>query len=213
MKRVCAVAALVMALLAGSTYGVTQKAGGSGRLAKGFKMGLNMAKFTGSNATIASISPGFRTGFVAGGFVRFDVSQTVGLQFEGLYAMKGSTYSAGGSTGTFRFDYIEIPALLAFRFPGSSSVTPGFAFGPAVAFKMSSKYSEAGITVESSALGFPVKSTDFGLIFGGGLSVKSGAGEVLFDLRYELGLTKWYDYAITPDLKNSALTFMIGYAF
>jgi hypothetical protein len=50
---------------------------------------------------------------------------------------------------------------------------------------------------------------DFGLQFGGGLSVGVGPGALIGDVRYGLGLTDLYD---EDKSKNRAFAFTLGYA-
>jgi len=58
-----------------------------------------------------------------------------------------------------------------------------------------------------------VKSTDFGLVFGGGFDYEMGEGFLTFDARYALGLTSLDDSDLEEDIKNTGIMFMVGYGF
>ena len=57
-----------------------------------------------------------------------------------------------------------------------------------------------------------MKSTDFGLVFGGGVDFGLGKGYFTIDLRYTLGLTTISDFE-DEDVKNGAFSLMLGYSF
>ena len=56
-------------------------------------------------------------------------------------------------------------------------------------------------------------SLDWGVLGGLGFSWAAGAGDVLVDIRYDLGLKEVYDTDTPPDLKNTNMQLLIGYAF
>jgi hypothetical protein len=111
-------------------------------------------------------------------------------------------------------DYIEIPVLLKINIPiEGSKVHPHVYAGPAVAFKASCKI-EASIAGGTSAsvdcedAGLLIKSTDFGVAFGGGVSVDVGGAEVGVDVRYTLGLTSVDDEPDPYSIKNKVISIM-----
>jgi hypothetical protein len=56
------------------------------------------------------------------------------------------------------------------------------------------------------------EKTDWGVIFGGGVSYKLGnGGAILAELRYEMGLSKVDKQ--NPDLRNKGMGLTIGYRF
>ena len=209
MRRISLITPLVLILMIGSAFGVTRESTQKGLVAKGFKLGMNLAKFTGSDVNIGPIGPSYRVGLGIGGFLRFGFNPNVGLQLEALYSMKGSRYASGGESITFRYDYFEIPVLLLINISSNSSMTPNILFGPAVNFKISSKLSGGGATINVTG----VKSTDLAIIFGFGITAQSGRGKLLFDVLYSMGLTKWIDDTPAEDLKNSVISLNAGYAF
>ncbi len=136
-----------------------------------------------------------RTAFAGGAFLIYDLTGIWAVQVEGLYVPKGGTSEQMGVdeneeetglfTATFQSNYLEIPVLARISL-GSSPVH--LLFGPAIAFKLSSKltaddaYGADGGDYEFE-LDF-IESSDFGLVFGAGVDFTTSFGLVIFDARY-----------------------------
>jgi hypothetical protein len=58
--------------------------------------------------------------------------------------------------------------------------------GPIIGFNMSSSLNASGVDVEADEI---VKSADFGLAFGAGVSFPAGSSSIFVEGRYALGLT------------------------
>ncbi len=96
-----------------------------------------------------------KTGFIVGGFYRFDLKGNLAIQPEVYFSMKGAkasgvdTYSYSGEyysyTETETYDYsmelnyLEIPVLLKYQIPTRGKFKPALFLGPYVAFKMGAK--------------------------------------------------------------------------
>ncbi len=193
---------------------------GKGLTAKGFKFGLNMANVSGSDADIlvdeiSSLSGGNASksqlvGFAFGGFMTYNFSPTVAFQPEFLYSMKGFTLSLEGVDVDFKIDYFEVPLLFKFTF-GSSTTKPCLFAGPAVGVLVSAKLKAAGLSVDAKELW---KSTDLGIVFGGGIDFPMGSGVMTLDGRYTMGMSKIPDSGpVSIDMKNTNISFMLGYGF
>jgi hypothetical protein len=184
----------------------------------GLKVGLNSADLNGGDVSIFEEEFGpmkSKIGFCGGGFVVFGLSKGMAIQVEALYTQKGSTFDidVDGETVDLNWetDYIEIPVLFKYTFETKGKVVPVLFAGPSVAFKMTAKLKATfmGTSKSSDIPGF--KSTDFGLVFGGGLDI---GPKFRVDLRYIMGLTKLLDMdGETADIKNGVFSLMIGYAF
>ncbi len=231
MKRLTAlllVLGLTLCVFAGAVQAQT------GIIGKGVKVGINFATWKGSDAKIngalnfmdteiSGSGPDMRTGFAAGLYLRYGIGTNVYLQPEVLYTMKGAKYTATvtdpllGSVDadiTTKFDYIEVPILLKYAFTSTSTITPNLSVGPAIAFKTSSKVKAEVFGIGGSADVPMVKSTDFGICFGGGLDFAMGKSAMALDVRYTMGLSRVMDVPIVnPNIKNSAFTVSAGYAF
>jgi hypothetical protein len=210
MKRIIALAAVaaVLLTLTSTTQALERQ---SKAMGYGFKVGFSMAKLTGADADIFHpVSPGFRTGLAAGGFLTFKAGTNFAVQPEFLYVMKGSKWSESGDAVTFKLDYFEIPVLFKAIIPTTGSVHPSVFAGPFLGVKLSSKVKVSSGSQSAQGELSGLKSTDFGLTLGTGLDVALGSGSMVFDFRYTLGLSKIAEGA---DMKTSWLGLMAGFAF
>jgi len=181
----------------------------------GVKGGVNIGDIGGSDVDLLETDLGAskktKVGLVAGAFAEFMIGDMFGIQPEVLYSQKGAKFEDAGLEGKLKLDYIEVPVLFKVNVPiEGSNVHPSFFVGPAVAFKASCKLEDpaAGTTEDCEAGGALVKSTDFGVAFGGGISFDVGGAEVGVDVRYTLGLTKIDDDPDPYDIKNKAISIM-----
>ena len=218
MRKVLAVSVAVLVCALATTVSAQDE--GKGLTAKGFKVGLNLANIAGSDVDVfkdaisdftgLSASNKQLMGFAFGGFLTYNFSPTVALQPEFLYTMKGFTLSVEGLDVDFKMDYFEIPVLVKFMF-GTGSAKPCLFAGPAMGILVSAKMEAIGLSVDAKELW---KSTDLGLVFGGGVDFPVGKGTMTVDGRYTMGMSKTPDSGdIDIDLKNSNISFMVGYGF
>jgi hypothetical protein len=162
----------------------------------GIKGGVNMAKFTGSDAG----DNDYKIGAVGGAFACLDLI-AFKVQPEILYSQKGAKYTILGATLYEKHDYVEIPVLLKFSF--GKLIVPSIYAGPAAGLLMSAKLTNGG----SLDIKDEIKGTDLGLVFGA--EVKTPA-KLSVDARYTMGMgtfDKEGDYTV----KNSAISVMLGY--
>lgn len=161
--------------------------------------------------------PESRTGFGGGAEVQIPLGASgLVLQPELLYMSKGFEISDASSTAKLKLDYVEIPLLVRFNIP-AQSVMPFLYGGPVVSFEASCKVEgeEAGISVDADCDAFDedfdTESTDFGVLFGGGLAFAAGPGDLFVEGRYNIGL-KDVDSAADFEVKNRSGAVMIGYS-
>jgi hypothetical protein len=180
----------------------------------GVKAGVNLATLNGQGE-----SPGRRTGFIGGGHLTISLPNSMFyFQPELLYSMKGFSESDGGSTATLALDYIDIPLLVGLHFDTGGSLTPRVFLGPQASIKASCKLKgsqggeSASIDCDSELIEgvFAAKSFLFDMLFGAGLDLAMGKVDIVFDARYDLGLTDALDLG---DSKMSAWQFLAGVAF
>lgn len=180
----------------------------------GLKAGLNLANLSGDDIENTDA----KTSFAFGGFFCYQFSPMFAVQPEIYYSMKGATQKidAGGGTVdvTYSLDYIEIPLLIKFIIPiQGSGVKPAIFVGPHLGINTTAKV-KAEYQGQSQEEDLEdVKSTEFGLQFGGGVGFPVGKGELGFDIRYILGLSTIDDSADDADVKNSVINFNLYYAF
>ena len=87
--------------------------------------------------------------------------------------------------------------------------------GPQLSFKLSCKSKSTGVAEkdcqDASAPKSGPKSTDFGVVFGAGVSF----GRLSASIRYDLGLANLSQFTDTgdPTIKNKAILLLIGFSF
>jgi hypothetical protein len=174
-----------------------------------------------SNVSMDPEDPDFdtesRTGFGGGAEVQLPLGMSgLVLQPELLYMGKGFEVTEDGATLKLKLDYVEIPVLFRFNIP-AQAVMPFIYGGPVVSFEASCKVEgeEDGVSVDadSDAFGddFDTESTDFGVLFGGGLAFAAGPGDLFVEGRYNIGL-KDIDTADGFEAKNRSGAVMVGYS-
>jgi Outer membrane protein beta-barrel domain len=157
-------------------------------------------------------------GIAAGAFATIAATPNVAIEPGLLFVQKGGKEedTQAGSTTTLKLTYIEAPLLLKIRAPPKSGglVSPHIYAGPALAFKVSCRIKGTDGTITLSAncdeqpFDFKVKSTDFSVVFGGGVDV----GRAMIDVRYDLGLSK-IGPSSDPDVKNRTFYLLAGWTF
>jgi hypothetical protein len=155
-----------------------------------------------------------RTAFNVGAFGRIKLAHLVTLQPEILYTMKGAKEKFMDEFGdtwkaTYKLTYLEIPLLFSLDIPVQGvSFAPALFAGPALGIKLSSK-AKLENDVSQEVDWEDVKSMEFGLILGAGM----GIGPVVFDFRYNIGLSSIDDSADEFDIKNRIISINAGYKF
>jgi hypothetical protein len=165
-----------------------------------------MAKPTGADADDLEGTLKTKVGFVGGIFIAFNLSNSLSIQTEVLYTMKGATYEYTDIDETVEEtlygDYLEIPLLLKLKFL-SGGIQPFIFAGPYVGFKLSEKLEGEDEDI--------LKNNDYGAIFGGGLQLGS---KFHVDVRYSMGLEKIIDSGVDEiDFKNGVWSATVGFAF
>ncbi len=147
----------------------------------GAKGGLNFANFTGADAEFET-----RTGFVIGGFAKFDIPDSpFAIQPEAMYSQKGAVDSGN----EIRIDYIEIPVLLKYSFAPGSTAQPNLFAGPYAGIRLIAEREggAGGLFGGSSNLENQTESIDYGGVFGAGIDIEVGTSIFTFDVRYGFG--------------------------
>jgi hypothetical protein len=172
----------------------------------GFKGGLNFSNLYTKNVDDNNVL----TGFNAGLYAKFPITNSVAIQPEISYTTKGAEliYNNVFAQGTAKFNinYIEVPILLVMN------VTENFNIhvGPYAAYMVSGKTSNDSNFGESQR---ELDTNDFNKFdagLAGGLGIDLDA--LNFGVRYNYGLTKiGKDNAFfSSDAKNSVLSVYIG---
>jgi hypothetical protein len=168
-----------------------------------------------------------KPGMVIGAALQLKLANMFAIEPEVLYSQKGQKLTENGGHLEFCLNYIEFPVLAQFLIPlPVQVVVPMIYMGPAFAFRAGhvvirnndgSEFS--GNDIDGLFSGF-----DIGLAFGCGTELKTGFGNIVFDIRYTLGFINARKIADemkalgisgsnVPAIKNSVLMFAAGYLY
>ncbi len=174
--------------------------------------GLNLANL--SVDPDAGVDISNRTAFGIGGILSFGVGETLALQLEPMFLQKGAKLKLSDQGFTLeaeiKVSYIEVPAMLKFAF-GSGDTKPYVMAGPTVGYLLSAKVKD---DMEEQDIKDDVKNIDFGLAFGGGVSLPMGNNTVFVEGRYSLGLSDINDDSSDDTkIKTKGIQIMAGITF
>jgi hypothetical protein len=179
----------------------------TGMAAVGIKGGLGLSKssITDTTGLVNLKAP------VGGIFFGMNFGQFT-IQPEILYVRMGARMEEGADWLEFRLDYIQVPLLLKINvLPGP--ISPMIYGGPYGAYRFAAKGAASGVsgTVD---IGEDYKTTDYGVVFGGGIDFKLVAIKLSAEVRYNLGLA---NVAVDPapgfSIKNRTLMLLVGIGF
>jgi len=173
----------------------------------GIKGGINFANMSLSNDDFG-VSPKSIVGFHLGLVTDFKLQESLHFNTGILYSLKGFKMEIEGESGTYKFNFLEIPMNLAYKFHVSETSNFFIQAGPYLGYALSGKEEADG---ESNDLEFGKdnwKRFDYGLGFGAGLEL----GSIVASLNYQLGLANLVD---DPDVtvKNKVLQISLAYMF
>lgn len=200
----------------------------SAQIELGLQGGMNIAnlkgKVTEGEETGLELDTESRMAFGIGGLVSMSINRTFGILFKPTYLEKGAQEKQDLLELTWQANYLELPLLLKAGF-GGGNVRPYLMAGPSIGFKLSSnlKVSSGGfaLSVDVDDL---LTSTDFSLVFGGGLLFPLKSVSLYADFCYALGLSDIFQGGVVnvstfqvpiPDaeLKTRGIQIMGGLAF
>jgi Outer membrane protein beta-barrel domain len=214
---------LSLALLAGLTNAAHAQTG----VKYGLKGGYNLASFAGTDSN----SSKYKSGFSAGGYLNFGLSDMFSIQPELLYSQKGasiSNYPNSGTTFKSTLGYLDVPIMVRVN-TGDNGKGLFFEAGPQGSFVLHNRdFTQTGNTSTQST---DNTSTDdlnkvvVGYAAGLGYQLTSGlslgiryTGDV--SQVYKDGPSKNYTSALyaggtgkNASVHNSVFQFQVGYAF
>ena len=178
----------------------------SGTMIAGAKFGLNFATFGGDNSSNYSTT----TKFFFGGFFGYDFIRNFGLQGELLYNPVGGGFSSQGQAGgNDGISYLEFVVLAKYSVPVSPVIKIFFEAGPQLGIKMSAtEHSDA--TGTDTDISQYISGTDFDLVVGTGTAFRVGPGNIIFDVRYNIGLSTIQKNGNAHN-SNQVFTMAVGY--
>ncbi|KAA3660814.1 MAG: PorT family protein, partial [Calditrichaeota bacterium] len=113
-------------------------------------------------------------------------------------------------------DYIEVPVLLKFLF-GQNDVKPYAMVGPSIGYLLSSKMEyDLGIFGSGEEdIKDETKSIDFGVGFGGGVTMPMGKNSIFVEARYAIGFVNLNDDPedTETEIKTNGFQVFVGMTF
>lgn len=184
----------------------------------GIKGGRNLSRFIGEDAYDET-----KTGLNFGGAFTLLGLGPVSVGPELYYAQKGGVREQNDVRHEIGLDYVEVPLLARLTLPGRI-LRPYVTGGPAYAWRLNCDVEReegaappAGdecVAADFSNREAAVRTADRGLVLGGGLAVNVlNVGGVTLDARMVRGLARITEGQEGPDVKNHALSLMVGYSF
>ena len=170
----------------------------------GVKAGLTLGKLSISEEIFGGADEKFRVGFAGGGMMVMPLNENMHIQGELMYVMKGEKLEDGGEEATIIIDVLEFPVLLKYMVNESM----GFYGGPTLNYIMTAKMESPMGEDDWNDL---TKDMSFGLSFGAQYKMD----QILFDARYDLGLTDIVDddSPSAPEIKLNTIYVTVGYLF
>ena len=183
----------------------------------GFKLmgGLSMGNMKVSGEIPPEISKKSKMGFIGG--LGFESGGMIGFETDLLFAPGGTILSAtvNGQTAKITISGygIAVPLLLKVRF--MRGTTPYILAGGEIGYILSQKVLiEANGQTEERDIKDSINRLYYGLVFGAGMELPIGGMNLLFEARYNLGLSNQVkDPAPDEYAKATALTFSFAVKF
>jgi len=183
----------------------------AGDLQAGVKGGVNLATTRGDDALPEADS---RLGMALGGYVSMPMTPMFSIQPEALFTMKGFE-TPDAPSSSFKINYVEIPVLAKLSLAPEAVAHPSVFVGPSLGLNVSSKVSTDG-QGEDVDMKDMTKSTEFGLVMGGGLDMPigpMGKQSIGLDVRYNLGLNSIDESGSDANVKNGVLSILGTFRF
>jgi hypothetical protein len=170
---------------------------------------LNVGVLGGLNVATLSVDPddgldiSNRTGFGFGGVVDISLGEMLVLHLEPMFLQKGAEID----NVKVKASFIDVPVLIKYAF-GSGQAKPYVMAGPNIGFLLSAKADDEDIDEV-------LKSLDFGVDFGAGVSFPMGNNSLFVEGRYALGLSNLNDDPDFPDgkIKTRGIQIFAGITF
>jgi len=178
----------------------------------GIKVGFNYSDLYGGD--VGSSEPLMR--LCIGTFTSFPISDIFIFQPEFLYTQKGTAWDvydpirAEVSRTWVKLSYAEIQVLTKIQLTAKRNWRPHLFLGPYLSVNLAAKGRIKLDGIRERTIIGDVNDIDLGAVFGAGMDIGLGKGDVVFDARYVLGLTGIDEDG--DDVKNKAFSFMLGYS-
>lgn len=174
--------------------------------AKGITLGLNFAESSGRFVSDLS----YKKGICAGGFVVYSFSDMYSIQTELLYSVKGYKIDKQDFKVNATFKYLEFPLLLKYMALKNEAFKTNLLIGPSLGYSLDATFTSKFTSFSDFGEIQNFRDFDFGAIIGLNVSIPTNIGDIILDIRYNLGLLSWDEKR--DEFKNRAITTMVGYS-
>jgi hypothetical protein len=168
--------------------------------------GLNLANVSGDTDDEADWQSSTFFGF--GVVLDYALDEYITLHFEPMYLQKGAEINEEGYDAKLTLTYLEVPVMLRYVL-GTNKNKPYIMGGPTIGFNQSAHYKDDD---DDENVKDDIKGVDFGLGFGGGISLPMDNNLIFVEARYTLGVTnisKEPDF----DIKTKGFQIFAGITF
>lgn len=176
---------------------------------------LSIGGFLNINNTNFSVDPvpnsaeySSRFGFGIGGVLDRPLTGQFSLYAEPMYMQKGGNVDISGENTTLKMSYFELPIMVKYHFQTSETLVPYAMAGPSLGYLLSAKADSENGGEEDIKDQF--NNADFGLGFGGGVSIPKGDFALFAEARYLLGLANINAEDDVITVKNRGLQILFG---
>ena len=168
------------------------------QFALGIKAGPNFAKIDAD----ASAGDNYksRTGFHGGAFALIKLTK-IGIQPEIIFSQQGSKFKFDAQDVEANYSYVNIPIILKLYLVAGLNLQAGPQFGFVTSAEQ--KWPDGKEDVKDA-----MKKSDISAGLGAGWDLPFG---LTIDARYNLGLSKMYDFDGAPEAKNQVFQLSLGY--
>lgn len=162
------------------------------------KVGIGIGMLSGEWKTYAGFDNKSRVGLVAGVEGEYYATEWLGIALGLNYAQQGWKMEGNGLEKTFKYDYLNVPLTGNFYVAKGLALKTGVQFG----FLMSAKVGDSDVKDGCEKLNLSIP-----------IGVSYEYGNVVLDLRYNLGLSKTNKEGNDNKLRSDLLQITLGYKF
>jgi hypothetical protein len=142
------------------------------RVEIGFRLMPTFSRFNMTTSSGGNIRGDATFGMGIGGLIAFNFNKHAGIQSEIIYNNLNQKYKDQDLDRQIRVRYVNIPLLLSLNTGNANRVNLNAVFGPQLGINIGSSIHTSGSqTSDTVTAVFAAKSGDFGVAYGGGLSV------------------------------------------
>ena len=162
------------------------------------QVGIGIGRLSGEWKTYSGVEDKSRIGLVAGVEGEYYATEWLGIALGVNYAQQGWKMEGNGLEETFKYDYLNVPLTGNFYVAKGLALKTGVQFG----FLMSAKVGDSDVKDGCEKLNLSIP-----------IGVSYEYGNVVLDLRYNLGLSNTNKADDGNKLRSDLLQITLGYKF